>query len=204
MYSNKKVSKQSFQRRGQKRRLTVVIIVLGLILVACLWQFGFHKKHAISGPITAQTQTTTPATSNQTSSTDSGFSSSQTATPSTSDKTVGGGSSTTLATGSVLPGPPTGTFVSNHRPSLSGTTTPSKEQSACTTVPGATCYIKFTKDGVVKTLPVQTADNNGSVIWNWDVAQAGFDTGSWQITAIASLNGQSKSATDSLALEVKP
>lgn len=99
---------------------------------------------------------------------------------------------------------PSGQFVSNHRPSLSGKSAPSKEQSVCNTTPGATCTIQFTKDGFTKSLEAKTADSNGVAIWDWDVNEAGFTTGSWQIKATATLNSQTLSSQDSLALEVQP
>lgn len=105
---------------------------------------------------------------------------------------------------SVLNQPPSGAFVSNHRPNLSGSPAPSSEQSVCNTVPGASCYIQFTKDGLTKTLPTKVADASGSIIWAWDVKESGFVDGSWHISAVASLNGKSFSSTDSDYLEVMP
>lgn len=100
---------------------------------------------------------------------------------------------------------PSGTFVSNHRPSLSGANgVPSSELSICTTTAGANCYLKFTKDGVVKTLPVQTTDGSGSTSWRWDVSTAGFTVGTWQVTAIATLGNQTKSTPDGFPFEVQP
>lgn len=99
---------------------------------------------------------------------------------------------------------PYGTFVSNHHPSLDGSTAPSTEESVCYAAPGATCYIEFTKGSLVKRLPAETADSSGSVSWNWDIKQAGLSTGSWTIKAIASLNGKTMSAQDNLNLEVQP
>ncbi len=95
---------------------------------------------------------------------------------------------------------PWGTFVSNHKPGKNGA--PTQETSVCKTTPGATCYIKFTNGDLTRTLPTKVADNDGVVYWNWDIKDAGFSQGSWQITAIAYLNGQTATATDSLALEV--
>ena len=95
---------------------------------------------------------------------------------------------------------PSGGFVSNHRPGGGTSTT---ETSVCNTSPGATCYIQFTKYGEVKRLDSQVADSSGAIYWYWDVNSAGLDAGSWVITAIASLNGQSKTTTDTLALEVQ-
>jgi hypothetical protein len=99
---------------------------------------------------------------------------------------------------------PSGTLVSNHRPSLSGVSSPSSEQSVCNTSSNATCYIEFTKDNEIKKLPEQTTDANGSTYWSWDVAKAGLSVGSWQVTAIARANGQTKIFRDSITLEVQP
>lgn len=94
--------------------------------------------------------------------------------------------------------------MSNHRPSLSGSDLLKQEKSVCNSTPGATCYILFMKDGVAKQLDPQVIDNTGSTYWTWDVNQAGFTPGSWKITAVASLNGQTLSRDDGLALEVQP
>ena len=99
---------------------------------------------------------------------------------------------------------PSGSFVSNHRPSLSGNTAPTEEVSTCNTSPGAKCYIEFGQGNAVKKLDVQTADSSGSVNWIWDVAKAGFTEGSWQIKAVATLNGQTKTTEDSFVFEVQP
>lgn len=96
---------------------------------------------------------------------------------------------------------PYGTFVSNHKPGQNGST--SDEQSVCNTTPGATCSIKFTQDNIVKSLPTQTTDSNGATYWLWDIKQAGLTSGTWEITAVSNLNGQSKTAQDPLALEIQ-
>jgi len=99
---------------------------------------------------------------------------------------------------------PSGSFVSNHKPSLSGSSAPSQEVSTCNTTPGAQCYIEFQQGDIVKKLDAQTVDGNGSTNWKWDVAKAGFNEGSWQIKAVATYNGESKTTTDSFTLEVQP
>jgi hypothetical protein len=99
---------------------------------------------------------------------------------------------------------PYGSFVSNHRPNLDGSPAPSTEQSLCTTTPGATCTINFTNGDVKKSLAAQKADSNGLVSWTWDINQAGFTEGTWDITVTASLNGKSEQAKDNIALEVGP
>lgn len=95
---------------------------------------------------------------------------------------------------------PTGNFVSNHTP---GNGSPTTEQSVCNTTPGATCYIELSKGGQIKTLAVKAADNSGSVIWSWDVADFQIDSGVWKITAISSLNGHTKSTVDSISLTIQ-
>lgn len=95
---------------------------------------------------------------------------------------------------------PWGNFVSNHNP---GNGSPTTETSVCNTTPGATCYIKFTNGDQTRELGVKVADVNGTTIWNWDVANGGFSSGSWQITAIASLNNHSVTSTDTRMLVIQ-
>ncbi len=95
---------------------------------------------------------------------------------------------------------PYGNFVSNHHP---GGNNPTSEASVCNTTVGATCYIKFIKNDVVKKLTEQNTDSNGATYWYWDIETAGLSKGSWIVEAIASLNGQTKTSTDSLKLEVQ-
>jgi len=97
---------------------------------------------------------------------------------------------------------PSGDFVSNHHPNLSGSPAPNALSSVCNSTPGASCQITFTMDGVVKSLPARTADSDGSVFWDWKLQDIGLTVGSWNIQAIASLNGQTKTASDSLDLVV--
>jgi len=96
---------------------------------------------------------------------------------------------------------PSGNFVSNHHPSLSSQPL---ESSVCTTTPGASCQIIFTQDNITKELPARTTDSNGSAFWDWKLQDYGLSTGSWKVEATATLNGQNKSATDSISLEVNP
>jgi hypothetical protein len=101
------------------------------------------------------------------------------------------------------PGPtkPFGNFVSNHSP---GNGLPTQEKSTCNTTPGASCYIQFTMGSLTKKLDAQTADSSGAVYWTWDVKDAGFLEGSWQITAVATLNGQISATQDQIPLKVQP
>lgn len=98
---------------------------------------------------------------------------------------------------------PTGTFVSNHRPNLSGSPAPNQVQSTCTTTPGATCQIIFTNGAQTKSLPAQTTDKGGSSYWSWTLQDIGLTEGSWEVTAKAVLGSQTKTTVDSLKMEVK-
>ncbi len=123
------------------------------------------------------------------------------------DDPQGNGSSSTSANPKVVAASanlitPFGNFVSNHRPNLSGSPAPSSLSSVCNTTPGASCTITFTKSGTNKSLPAQTADANGATYWNWSLQDIGLMSGTWKIQANASLDGQTKSASDALDLVV--
>jgi hypothetical protein len=104
------------------------------------------------------------------------------------------------ATSGPPPAAPTGNFVSNHHP---GGSAPTSEASTCNTTPGAVCYIQFTKGSDVKKLDSRTIDSNGGALWYWDVKTAGLGSGSWTITAVATLNGHTETANDALPLVVQ-
>lgn len=93
------------------------------------------------------------------------------------------------------------TLVSNHYPGKNGS--PTTEQSVCNTTPGASCYIQFTMGNATKKLSAQVAGSSGATIWNWDINTAGLTSGSWQITAVASLGNQTKTASDPQALVIQ-
>jgi hypothetical protein len=190
-----KIHKARQSKKSQNSRSFAVwlclILVAAILLSAYLLSTHNSKQSTASGEIKA----TMP--SEQT----TGKKSAATTSTPAPDSAKNGSSSSSAA---VIKDPPTGTFVSNHHPSLAGTSRPSSEQSTCVTVPGATCYIQFTKGDIVKTLPTKTADSDGSVIWNWDVSTAGFTEGTWKITAVAQAGGKTFEATDSMNLEVQP
>lgn len=175
------------------------------VVIVIIYLFVHHRpiRQEIKATTTPANGSQTPSTSNLTpknggsSSTSSGQTPQSNTIPSSTDKLPSSSPSTSQPLKA-----PSGTFVSNHRPSLSGSS--SQEQSVCNTTPGANCYIQFTKGNLVKTLPVQTVGSSGSVYWNWDVQSAGFSPGPWQITAIASANGQTLTTQDSQPLEVQP
>lgn len=117
--------------------------------------------------------------------------------PETNTENQGNTSSAELAS-------PSGSFVSNHKPNLSGRPAPNQEESVCITTPGAQCEIIFTKDGVTKTLPTKTVGANGSASWEWTLQEIGLTEGNWQVAARATSGSQVKTTTDSLLLEVRP
>lgn len=93
---------------------------------------------------------------------------------------------------------PEGNFVSNHH--VSSLNEPL--ESVCTTSRGATCEITFKSGGTVKSVGVKDVNQAGSAIWAWTPASIGLTAGSWQIIAIATLNGNQVTATDPMNLEV--
>lgn len=192
----KKRSKAPLFKPNKKTRLAVlaalILIVLGLELTNTTHLF--HKAKPISGTIPA----TNPPSAAQ---------KSQPKNNSTVNDTGGSSASSSQKTGAVASGvsgtllSPYGTFISNHHPGTNNS--PLDETSVCNTSPGATCYIKFVQGNVVKTLPVHTTDASGAAYWSWNVGQAGLTSGVWQITAIASLNDQTKTSADPLNLEIQ-
>jgi hypothetical protein len=97
---------------------------------------------------------------------------------------------------------PTGTFVSNHHPNLSGQPAPNQIQSVCVTTSGATCTIVFTKNGVTKQLPNQVTDRGGAAYWTWKLQDIDLTPGTWQVTAKATFGSRTETASDATALEV--
>jgi cytoskeletal protein RodZ len=94
---------------------------------------------------------------------------------------------------------PTGNFVSNHKNVPASTSL----SSVCNTTAGATCQIVFSSGSMTYSLPIQTADLGGTAYWSsWTPASIGLSPGTWQITAVATLAGNTKSSPDALGLEV--
>lgn len=109
---------------------------------------------------------------------------------------------------------PVGTFVSNHgQDSAHPVTASTTEVSSCTTTPGASCDIKFinaessaTADlGVLQTSTAGSqTESPGTVSWTWTPEQVNLTSGSWTVEAVATLNGQTKTTTDSTLLTISP
>ncbi len=180
-------------KRFKKLTKKPILLIAALVLLVALVGFGLTRKNKpISGTIPS-TPTSSPAASSNNKATVPSASSSSSS-PSSAKST---GSNTT----SLPLTAPWGDFVSNHSPGKNGS--PTSEVSTCNTTPGATCYIQFTKAGASRSLETKTTDSNGSVSWNWDIKDADLSSGKWQITAVATLNGENKSTSDQLLLEVQ-
>jgi hypothetical protein len=179
--------------RKFKQNRILLIVLVGLLLVALAGLL-------FSRPATKQVSTIPSSTSVGTSSNASSEAQdlpTNSGRANDSSSSQSGGTTTDRAVLSA----PWGNFVSNHSPGQNGS--PLAETSVCNTTPGATCYLKFTNGAKTRLLDKKVANVNGSIIWNWDVKAAGFESGDWRITAIATLNGKTKSTVDSLPLSVK-
>lgn len=184
-------------RKKVKLSKNIYLLVTAITIVAIGATILLLARHD-SNKSVSTIPSTNPVASNKTTSSSNGQNTSSSSDSSSSqpDKNA----SNTRGNGSG-PVKPFGVFVSNHHPGQNGS--PTSETSACNTTPRASCYIKFTKGDVIKQLSAKTVDSNGAALWDWDVNQAGLTTGTWQVTAAATLNGQTQSTTDPLALEIQ-
>jgi hypothetical protein len=163
--------------------------LIGLVLVITIAGVIALTRHK-SGPVIPSTNPLAAAASNT-------HSSSSTNSPAATQSPTGADAAASSGPPPVVP---SGNFVSNHHP---GGGNPTSEASTCNTTAGATCYIQFTKGSTVKKLNTETTDARGAAIWYWDVNTAGLSSGSWIITAVATLNGQTKTANDAQPLIVQ-
>ena len=103
----------------------------------------------------------------------------------------------------AAPKTPSGQFVSSHTAQISASGfTPNTEDSVCNTSPGATCDITFTQNGTTKSLGQKKTDSSGAAYWSGWTVGSYLTAGTWKITATATLNGQTASATDPTNLVV--
>jgi cytoskeletal protein RodZ len=173
-----------------RRKITLSLIGAVLIIGAAAIVWHLHRPHPASNGVIASTNPLLNNKKSQSSQSSSAQASAKDNSSSSGDQTPSG----------PAPLTPFGNFVSNHHP---GGSAPTTEASTCNTTPGATCYIEFTNGNTVKKLDAETANANGAAIWYWDIKTAGLDSGSWTITAVATLNGQTKTANDSQPLAVQ-
>jgi hypothetical protein len=171
-----------------------LVISLAILLAVLLLGFVTFNKYSRRVSVTIPSSSPTSPAKQPPAGKNNASSSSAAAT--SEEKTA----ATTPSQGSSLILNNSQTFVSNHKPGQNGAST--AEQSACITTPGATCSMQFTKGSTIKTLEAKTADSNGTVIWNWDVQDAGFTSGSWEISTTAKLNDQTKTVRDPMSLEI--
>lgn len=171
--------------------LLVVAVAVAVVVIAAAW--ALHK-----GPFSKPEPQPTSAASFNTKG-ESGASGSSEQSSNNSDKQSSNAGSSNLQLFT-----PTGNFVSNHHPNLSGSPAPNTLTSACNTTPGATCEIIFTKGNVTKSLSLTKTDGNGAAFWTWKLQDVGLTEGTWKITAVAHLNSDTKSAIDALDLVVMP
>lgn len=170
----------------------VVIIVGGLLL--------FYKLHAHT-----TFQPTGPETKGETSLLDKKSDRTTNDTSNTGNSSGGqskNGSSGDTSNATLVT--PTGNFISDHHPNLSGSPAPNQMASDCTTTPAASCQITFTMNGTTKSLPAKTTDAQGSAYWNWTLQSIGLTAGTWTVKAVATLNGSASVATDARGLVVAP
>ncbi len=203
--SQRKYSLKSNSPKKSKKLRNIIIAIIAVVVVIFILEITntthfFHKqKNPAVIPVTNTTQPTNTKSDKSTNASTTQGTVNSTNT-STSTKQTSSGSSTPSGSSQPLVAP-YGSFVSNHVPGQDGSTT--AESSVCTTTPGASCYIQFTNtsSGAVTKLPSQVTDGSGSTSWSWNANI--LSSGSWQISAIATLNNKSITSTDSVKLEVQ-
>lgn len=191
--------------RKQSNKHTPKWLIIGLTAIILLalgggyWWYHNHQGKTSATTIKtnngiAKTNSNVPGSSKQSYNTNSGT---------TASKNHGGNYPGSPPSPTIKPASPTGDFVSNHHPNLSGSPAPNTETSSCTTTPGVQCQIRFTMNGTTIELPAQTTDGNGSTLWsNWTLQSIGLTQGTWQVTAVA-INGNNEvSAQDPINLVV--
>jgi hypothetical protein len=171
---------------------STIFVVLAIFSGVLLYRQSTTKEAA--SPVLPMT------TSSNKSSTTTESSTTETKTDGTTSQ--GGSITSTKADASITPAVPTGTFVSNHRPNLSGSPAPNVVSSTCITTPGVQCKLSFTKGTTVLSLDIKTTDSNGNASWEWNVNTPGLTVGDWTVTATAINGTKTATATDSMKLSV--
>jgi hypothetical protein len=168
-------------------RKYIAVAAAALLIAAAMGLYAWHRSN-INQPTIPSTN---PLSDNPSSATSQSNGADQ------SSPSSGASSSPSASQSGPPPLTPSGNFVSNHHP---GGSAPTSEASTCNTSPGAICYIKFTNGSAVRQLSSETANARGAAIWYWDIRDAGLSAGSWTVTAVATLNGQTRTANDAANL----
>lgn len=174
----------------KSRKVTLIILALILSLAVIIYAVIEFNKSPVTTTASTYTKGNSPITD-------------QTGTTVAINKSDNNNIPTSIISNNSQPLiAPFGDFISNHHPNLSGKPAPNTVTSVCSTTPGATCYITFTKGNIIRSLSKQTTDSGGGAYWTYTLQSAGLTIGSWQVKAIASLNGQTKTASDAMELTV--
>lgn len=180
--------------KKQKILISTAFIILAVAIgVVSYYSFTSKKTYTSTAPTT--TKSTPAIKSKGTSSSNSQQAPTITNTQ-TSPSSAKSAPSSNQVSGSLET--PYGQFVSNNSPSMN-----SYEESECETTPGASCYIDFvSSSGKTISLQTETTNSQGVAAWSWYVSsQMGFNPGTWIIQAIASLNGQTKTASSTMNIQ---
>lgn len=185
----------------RERRLAALVVIVLLLAAGStylLW-LRTHTLAPTASEIELNRGTATPTTQVPGGSTEG-----QTTSPDASKGSQGSPTGTPPAP-NVMPDKPTGQFVSNHQPNISGKPYPNTETSICTTTPGIVCKIKFTMGSMTKSLPPKTTDASGNAVWSdWTIQSVGLTEGTWRITAQAINSNNVVSTSDPSELRVGP
>ena len=184
-----------YSQHSFSRRLLVLLVVLVLMVIVVLELTNtIHLFHRATPSVTAGSSYNSKGEPKSAASKGASGNKSQENNPSNS-KSIG----TTISLAE-----PSGAFVSNHHPNLSGSPAPNTMSSVCNTTPNASCQIHFSINNTVKSLPAKTADVNGAVFWDWAIQDIGLYQGEWKVTAVTTLGEQTKTASDAVDLVVAP
>lgn len=180
------------EKKPSKKVLYVVAAIVLAVAAVGFAYFYFHNKNTTN---TAQKTSTESTTTEKNQTNGGGITSSKD--DDSSD------SPAPSPDAGIMPVKPSGTFVSNHRPNLSGTPAPNTITSTCTTTPGSQCTIRFTNGSTSLSLPSKSTDGNGNVNWTWKLQDIGLTAGAWKITAIATNGSHSAEESDALDLIIE-
>ncbi|MEI7539405.1 MAG: hypothetical protein WCJ36_01375 [Candidatus Saccharibacteria bacterium] len=172
-------------KKNNKKAIIIILLMITLLTIATILLIICTPK--------PKTTTNTTQPNNSSSNINSGATSS----PKDNSQTT-----PAIINSDTTPIEPTGTFISNHHPNLSGNPAPNTESSTCTTTPGADCEIRFTNGNTTKSLSIKKTDSDGNASWDWNLNDVGLTAGEWSITAIAINGSKTATATDSMSLSV--